>query len=169
MTDADIIISKKIYIIRGKKVMLDFDLAELYGTQTMRLNESVKRNLSRFPEDFMFDLTVQESSNLISQFAISSSTTKYGGRRHKIRAFTELGIAMLSSILNTEIAIQMNIEILRTFHRIRELLVSNQELKRKLEDLERTYEGRFKVIFKALRHMLDEPLKPKEKLGFRTE
>lgn len=164
MTDADIIISKKIYIIRGQKVMLDFDLAELYVTETRRLNESVKRNKSRFPDDFMFQLTGEEKELLMSQFATSIK----GGRTKDFYAFTELGIAMLSSILNTEVAIQVNIQIMRTFQKLRELLVSNQELKRKLEDLERTYEGRFKVIFKALRHMLDEPLKPKEKLGFRT-
>ena len=165
MTDTDIIISKKIYIIRGKKVMLDFDLAELYVTETRRLNESVKRNKSRFPDDFMFQLTGEEKELLMSQFATSIK----GGRTKDFYAFTELGIAMLSSILNTEVAIQVNIQIMRTFQKLRELLVSNQELKRKLEDLERTYEGRFKVIFKALRHMLDEPLKPKEKLGFSTE
>jgi|APGre2960657505_1045072.scaffolds.fasta_scaffold21616_1 hypothetical protein len=164
MTDADIIISKKIYIIRGQKVMLDFDLAELYVTETRRLNESVKRNKSRFPDDFMFQLTGEEKELLMSQFATSIK----GGRTKDFYAFTELGIAMLSSILNTEVAIQVNIQIMRTFQKLRELLVSNQELKRKLEDLERTYEGRFKVIFKALKHMLDEPLKPKEKLGFRT-
>lgn len=144
--------------------MLDFDLAELYVTETRRLNESVKRNKSRFPDDFMFQLTGEEKELLMSQFATSIK----GGRTKDFYAFTELGIAMLSSILNTEVAIQVNIQIMRTFQKLRELLVSNQELKRKLEDLERTYEGRFKVIFKALRHMLDEPLKPKEKLGFRT-
>jgi len=144
--------------------MLDFDLAELYVTETRRLNESVKRNKSRFPDDFMFQLTGEEKELLMSQFATSIK----GGRTKDFYAFTELGIAMLSSILNTEVAIQVNIQIMRTFQKLRELLVSNQELKRKLEDLERTYEGRFKVIFKALKHMLDEPLKPKEKLGFRT-
>ncbi len=165
MTDTDIIISKKIYIIRGQKVMFDFDLAELYVTETRRLNESVKRNKSRFPDDFMFQLTGEEKELLMSQFATSIK----GGRTKDFYAFTELGIAMLSSILNTEVAIQVNIQIMRTFQKLRELLVSNQELKRKLEDLERTYEGRFKVIFKALKHMFDEPLKPKEKVGFRTE
>ncbi len=168
MVDSDIIISKKIYFIRGQKVMLDFDLAELYGTKTMRLNEAVKRNSSRFPKDFMFSLTEKESFNLISQIAISSFKSKYGGRRHKIRAFTELGIAMLSSVLNTEIAIQMNIQILRTFQKIRELLISNQELKKKLEDLEEKYDGQFEIVFQALRHMLEEEEKPKEKMGFRT-
>lgn len=165
MVDAEIIISKKIYIIREQKVMLDFDLAELYETETRRLNEAVKRNSSRFPEDFMFQLTKEESELLMSQFA----TSKKGGRIKQLYAFTELGVAMLSSVLNTEVAIQVNIQIMRTFQKLREILLSNKELNEKIEKLEGKYDGQFKVVFQALRRMLEEEQKPKEKLGFRTE
>lgn len=167
MVDAGIIISQKIYIIRGVKVMLDFDLAELYGTETKRLNQAIKRNIFRFPPDFAFYLTDEEEGNLKSQFVTSSSMANYGGKRKKTRVFTELGIAMLSSVLNTEIAIQVNIQIMRTFQKLREMLISNQDLKRRLEEMEREYEGNFKVIFETLRHMFEEEQKPKEPIGFR--
>ena len=169
MVDTEIIISKKIYIIRGQKVMLDFNLAELYGVPTKVLNQAIKRNMERFPEDFSFILSSEEGENLRSQFVTSSFTVNYGGRRYKIRAFTELGIAMLSSVLNTEIAIQVNIQIMRTFQKLREILLSNKDLNDKIEKLEEKYDGQFKVVFQALRHMLEVDKKPKEKLGFRTE
>ena len=169
MSDTDIIISKKIYIVRGQKVMLDFDLAILYQTQTKVLNQSVKRNAGRFPEDFSFFLTLEEEQNLKSQFVTSSFKAKHGGKRKQIRVFTELGIAMLSSVLNTEIAIQVNIKIMRTFQKLREMLVSHKELQEKIEKLEEKYDGQFEMVFKALRHMLEESEKPKEKMGFSTE
>jgi len=123
------LIAERIYIIRGQKVMLDSDLAVLYGTQTMRLNERVRRNMNRFPEDFMFQLTETEFTNLKSQIAISS----WGGRRKLPLAFTEQGVTMLSSVLNSDTAIEVNIAIMRAFIKMREILYSNKELAIKVE------------------------------------
>ena len=117
---ADTLISQKIYIIRGKKVMIDEDLAALYGVETKALNQAIKRNSTRFPDDFMFTLNRTETKNLRSQFVTSSS--KYGGRRYLPHAFTEQGVAMLSSVLNSDRAIQVNIQIMRMFTRLREML-----------------------------------------------
>ncbi|HYW47641.1 MAG TPA: ORF6N domain-containing protein [Bryobacteraceae bacterium] len=128
------LIERRIYVIRGQKVMLDSDLAELYQVPTKRLNEAVRRNRNRFPEDFMFQLTTEEAENSRSQFATSSSG--YGGRRYLPYAFTEHGVAMLSSVLRSDRAVQMNILIVRAFVKLRELLASHKELARKIDQLE---------------------------------
>ncbi len=129
------VIERRIFLIRGQKVMLDGDLAELYQVPTKRLNEAVKRNANRFPEDFMFQLSSDELENWRSQIATSNPAAKMGLRRPPY-AFTELGVAMLSSVLNSERAVQMNILIMRTFVKLRELLASNKEMVRKIEQLE---------------------------------
>jgi ORF6N domain len=123
------LIERRIYLIRDQKVMIDFDLAELYGVTTSRLNEQVTRNRKRFPDDFMFRLTKEEAESLRSHFAISS--TRHGGLRYLPHAFTEQGVAMLSGILNSEQAIEVNIAIMRAFVRLRQLLETNEELNRK--------------------------------------
>ena len=124
-------IERAIFLIRGQKVMLDVDLANLYGVTVGRLNEAVKRNSKRFPCDFMFQLSLQELRNLKSQIAISSS--RWGGRRHQPYAFTEQGVAMLSSVLNSERAVQVNIEIMRAFVRLRQMIASNKGLAKRLD------------------------------------
>ncbi len=126
-------IISKIYVIRDKKVMLDADLAELYDVETRRLNEQVKRNIARFPEDFMFQLTQEEFENMKSQFAISS----WGGRRKPPNAFTEQGVAMLSGVLHSERAIKVNIQIMRVFTRMREVLSTHKDILKKLEQIEK--------------------------------
>ena len=157
-------IEKKIYLIRGRKVMLDRDLAELYGVETKRLNEQVRRNLRRFPDDFMFLLTKEETLILRSQFATLGwgTYTKY-----RAFAFTQDGIAMLSSVLNSDRAIDVNIQIMRTFTRLRELLLSHKDLQAKIESLEKKYDTQFKVVFDAIRQLLEPPVKSKPKIGFR--
>lgn len=168
-------IESKIYFIRGKKVMFDRDLAGLYGVTTKVLNQAVKRNKKRFPNDFMFQLSVLEmeiwksqlvTSNLRSQFVTSSSG--YGGRRYPSYVFTEQGVSMLSSVLNSERAIQVNIQIMRTFTKIREMLASNKELRQKIESLEKKYDKKFGKIFDAIRQLLNKDIKPVAKIGYRT-
>lgn len=156
-------ITQAILLIRGHKVMLDSDLAELYGVATKVLIQAVKRNIDRFPEDFMFQLTEQELGNLRSQFVTSS----WGGRRYPPYAFTEQGVAMLSSVLRSDRAIHVNIEIMRAFVRLRRMLASNAELARKLAALERKYDAQFKVVFDAIRELMTPP-EPKKKrpIGF---
>ena len=159
-------IEKAILLVRGHKVMLDKDLAELYGVTTGQLNQAVTRNLDRFPEDFMFQLTEREFSNLISQFVISS----WGGTRKLPRVFTEQGVAMLSSVLKSKRAVQVNIQIMRTFVRLREILSSHKDLARKLEVLEKKYDAQFKVVFEAIRQLMAPPPVPKKRqIGFLTE
>jgi hypothetical protein len=155
-------IESKIYFIRGKKVLLDSDLASLYQVKTQVLNQAVKRNWSRFPVDFMFQLNDLEASNLISQIVISS----YGGRRHNPYVFTEQGVAMLSSILKSERAIQVNIQIMRTFTKIREMIVSNKDLREKIEKLEKRYDKNFSIVFSAIKKLMTEEEKPKNEIGF---
>ena len=133
LTLPDEIVIEKIHLIRGKKVMLDEDLAELYDVETKRLNEQIKRNIARFPEDFMFQLSQKEFDNLKSQIATSS----WGGRRKLPYAFTEQGVAMLSGVLHSERAIKVNIHIMRVFSQMREILASHKEILKKLEELER--------------------------------
>jgi hypothetical protein len=136
--------------------MLDSDLAALYGVPTMRLNEQVKRNLKRFPPDFMFRLTPAEHENLISQFAISSSA--HGGRRKLPLVFTEQGVAMLSGVLHSDRAVRVNIAIMRVFVRLRRMLAGNRALAKKLADLEMRYDSHFKVVFEAIRQLMaDNP------------
>lgn len=153
----------KIFVIRGRKVMLDNDLAVLYGVRTGRLNEQVKRNTKRFPEDFMFQLTKRELLNLKSQNATSS----WGGARKLPRVFTQEGVAMLSSVLNSERAIMVNIQIMRAFARFRKLLLTNSSLKRKIEEMERKYNKQFAIVFKAIKELLEpEEAKKKPLIGF---
>ena len=165
-----------ILIIRGHKVILDSDLAVLYRVSVGRLNEAVKRNRDRFPVDFMFQLTFEEfaslrsqivTSNLKSQIAITSSN--WGGRRHPPFAFTEHGVAMLSSVLRSNRAVQVNIEIMRTFVRLRQMLESNAQLARKLAELEKKYDAQFKVVFDAIRQLMAPAEPKKRKIGFLVE
>ena len=143
-------IERLIYLIRSQKVMLDIDLANLYEVETRRLNEQVKRNKNRFPDDFMFQLTRYEFNNLKSQIATSS----WGGRRTLPYAFTELGVAMLSSVLNSKRAVQVNIEIMRTFVRVRQIFLSNRDLSRRLDGLENKYDKQFAIIFDVIRQLM---------------
>jgi len=156
-------IQQKIYLIRGHKIMLSIDLAELYGVEPRILNQAVKRNSERFPVDFMFQLTNQEVNNLKSQIVISS----WGGTRANPYAFTEQGVAMLSCVLRSKRAVQVNIEIMRTFVRLRQMLVSNTQLARKLKSLEKKCDEQFKVVFEAIYSLMDtNETKKKRKIGF---
>lgn len=156
-----------IHVVRGQRVMLDSDLAVLYGVTTGRLNEQVKRNRGRFPADFMFRLQATEARSLISQFAISNSGR--GGRRKLPNVFTEHGAVMLASVLNTPIAVATSVEVVRAFLRLRQLLESNAELARKLDALEKRYDGQFRVVFEAIRELMNPPPAPAKRVGFRTE
>ncbi len=144
--------------------MLDSDLAELYEVPTRRLNEQIKRNIARFPSDFMFQLNPEEAENLRSQFA--TSTSRHGGRRYLPYVFTEQGVAMLSSVLNSERAIQVNIAIMRTFVKIREMLSSNKDLAKRLDNLEKKYDAQFKVVFDAIRQLMTPPEPKRRQIGF---
>jgi len=143
--------------------MLDFDLAELYGVETRALKQAVRRNLDRFPADFMFELSTPEIKNLVSQTVIPTRG-KLGGATPM--AFTEQGVAMLSSVLRSSRAVQVNIAIMRTFVRLREMLLSNAELARKLAALENKYDAQFKVVFDAIRELMLPPDPPRRKIGF---
>ena len=158
------IIVSKIYIFRNKKVMLDRDLAELYGVKTMVLNQAIKRNSKRFPEDFMFQLDKNEMKSLISQIVISKGR---GGTRKLPMVFTEQGVAMLSSVLNSDRAINVNIQIIRTFTKIRELLATNEALQRKMMEMERKYDGKIKEIFDMMGFLLENKIKSKKPIGFK--
>lgn len=157
------VIEGKIYMIRGHKVMLDKDLAFLYGVKPIRLREQVKRNLKRFPDDFMFQLADKEIDFMVSQNAIPSRK-HLGGYNPYV--FTEQGVAMLATVLNSERAIQVNIEIMRTFVRLRRMLASNRELARKLDDLEKKYDAQFKVVFDAIKQLMEPPKKARKRIGF---
>ncbi|HZV47238.1 MAG TPA: ORF6N domain-containing protein [Thermodesulfovibrionales bacterium] len=165
------LIEKKIYLIRGHKVMLDSDLAELYGVATKVLLQAVKRNLNRFPEDFMFLSKYQDVAALRSQIV----TLKKGRGEHRKYLpyiFTEQGVAMLSSVLNSDRAVQVNIAIMRAFVKLREMLSTNKELAHKLAQLERKIEkhdDEIKLIFDAIRELMRPPEPKKRKIGFRTE
>jgi hypothetical protein len=159
------VVEQKIYLVRGHKVMLDRDLAGLYGVETRVLNQAVRRNINRFPEDFMLSLTREEIMNL-SQIVISS------GIKHapSVFAFTEQGVAMLSTVLRSERAIDVNISIMRAFVKLREMISSNKELSRRLEDLEKKYDSQFKLVFDAIRQLMTPPDPPKKhKIGFGRE
>jgi len=143
--------------------MLDADLAKLYGVSTKRLNEAIRRNAARFPEDFMFQMNEEEADNLRSQFATSKS---WGGRRYLPYVFTEQGVAMLSSVLNSEQAIQVNIAIMRAFVRMRQLLVSHEELARTVDALEKKYDAQFRVVFDAIRALMEPTKPPRRRIGF---
>ena len=152
----------RIYFLRGEKVIIDRDLATLYAVETKVLMQAVKRNLQRFPSDFMFQLSFDEFNNLRSQIVTSS----WGGRRYLPYAFTEQGVAMLSGLLNSDRAIKVNIEIMRTFVQLRRLVNSNKELAKKIEQLEAKYDEQFKIVFEAIRQLIREDEKPKGKIGF---
>jgi hypothetical protein len=159
-------IEKAILLIRGQKVMLDSDLADLYGVTTSRLNEQVKRNQDRFPDDFMFRLTPKEFKNLISQSATSSS--KWGGRRKLPLAFTEHGAVMAANVLNSPVAVAASIQVVRVFVRLREMLASHKDLARKLAELEKKYDAQFRDVFEAIRQLMIPPPEPdkKRRIGF---
>lgn len=171
----DEIVINKIYHIRGKKVMLDRDLAEMYGVETRRLNEQVKRNEKRFPADFMFRLTEQELEEWKSQNTTSNKEKM--GLRKLPNVFTEQGVAMLSSVLNSDTAIEVNIQIIRIFTRIREVLLTNKDVLLKMEQLEKKilkqdeksnkHEEEIQVIFNALKQLLNPPQEPREPIGFK--
>ncbi|MFH1703551.1 MAG: ORF6N domain-containing protein [Nitrospirota bacterium] len=160
-------IEKKILMIRGKKVMLDSDLAELYKVETRTLIQAVKRNINRFPSDFMFQLNYQEVASLRSQIVISK--TGRGGRRYQPYVFTEQGVAMLSSVLNSERAIEVNIHIMRAFVKLREMIASHKDLAKRLYELEKKYDEQFRVIFDAIRELMKPPETKTKKIGFRRE
>ena len=157
-------IASKIYLIRNVKVMLDRDLAELYGVETKRLKEQVRRNIERFPEDFMFELTKEELNNWRSQFATSNQDIM--GLRIPPFAFSEHGILMLSSILKSERAVQVNIQIMRTFTKLREALIDSKDLRKELEELRQITEERFQIVFETLDQLLTIESKPEKKIGY---
>ena len=173
LTATDKAVISKIYLVRGVRVMLDEDLAALYGVETRRLNEQVKRNASRFPGDFMFRLSEKEFDNLMSQNATSS----WGGRRKMPLAFTEHGVLMLSSVLNSSTAIKVNIKIMRVYVKLREMLLNNKDVLLKLEKMElellrqgnktRKNEEDIQMIFSALKRLLTPPNPPREPIGFK--
>lgn len=162
-------LANPILVIRGQKVMLDSDLAALYGVETKVLNQAVRRNIERFPEDFMFQLTSDEAERLRSQ----TVTLKKGRGQHRKflpYVFTEQGVAMLSSVLSSPSAIQVNIEIMRVFVRLRQMATSNADLARKLNALERKYDGQFKIVFAAIRELTEPPVKKRSRrIGFRSD
>ncbi|MGD1018788.1 MAG: ORF6N domain-containing protein [Verrucomicrobiia bacterium] len=172
-------IEQLIYLIRGQKVMLDSDLAEIYGVTTKRLNEQVGRNADRFPSDFAFLLTRQEVANLRSQIATSSlegqagsaSARHHGGPRYRPRVFTEHGAIMLASVLNSPVAVQASVRVVRAFVRLREMLASNRDLAQKLVELERKFEGHddaIRNLFEAIRQLLTPPEPKRRKIGFQV-
>ncbi|MBU3999944.1 ORF6N domain-containing protein [Patescibacteria group bacterium] len=165
-------IEHKIFFIRGKKVMFDKDLAELYGVETRTLNQAVRRNIKRFPSDFMFQLDKKELEIWQSQFLRSQFVTLKRGQHIKYSpyVFTEQGVAMLSSVLNCGRAIQVNIQIMRTFTKLREMIASNQQMRVKIEQMEKKYDKKFKIVFDALRQFLDDGRDESvRKIGFKAE
>jgi hypothetical protein len=155
-------IEKRIYFIRGVKVMIDRDLAELYEVVTKRLKEQVRRNIDRFPADFMFELSYQEVMNLRSQIATSS----WGGTRYVPMAFTEQGVAMLSSVLRSKRAIQVNVQIMRAFVKLRHMILDHDDLKRELDELRKQTDERFQIVFTVLDKLVTEDEETKRKIGF---
>lgn len=159
------ILEQKIFLIRKQKVMIDRDLAELYGVETKALTRAVRRNIDRFPEDFMFQLTNQEVINLKYHFGTSS----WGGTRKLPLAFTENGIAMLSSVLRSKTAIHVNIQIMRTFTKLRELMATHKDLKTRIDQMEQKYDSQFRVVFQAIKQLIEPPQKKKKQIGFGRE
>jgi hypothetical protein len=159
-------IERAICLIRGEKVILDADLASLYGVETRVLVQAVKRNLKRFPPDFMFQLTREEFNLLRSQTVTSRG---WGGRRYPPYAFTEQGVAMLSSVLNSSRAIGVNIEIMRAFVRMRRLLASHARLEKIILEMEEKYDGQFAMVFEALKQLMEPPEPKRRKIGFRQD
>jgi len=159
-------VEQLILVVRGHKVMVSQDLADLYGVNISALHQAVKRNAERFPDDFMFQLTLEENENLKSQIVISRR--RHGGSRTRPYAFTEQGVAMLSSVLKSPRAIEVNIEIMRAFVKLRELLMTHKDLARKLEAMEKKYDSQFKIVFDAIRQLMQPPEAPvkKGRIGF---
>jgi len=157
-------IVNKIYVFRGVKVMLDRDLAELYHVETRILNQAVKRNIIRFPADFMFQLDKEEFENWKSQIVISNSDKK--GLRHLPYVFTEHGILMLSNVLSSERAINVSIQIIRAFSKLRQMLSDHEDIRKKIESMEKKFDSQFKIVFDAIRELITEELKPERKIGF---
>jgi hypothetical protein len=158
------LINHKIFFVRSTRVMLDADLAQLYGVATKNLNKAVKRNASRFPSDFMFQLSSKDLQSLRFQFGTSKPGR--GGRRFAPYAFTEQGVAMLSSVLRSARAVQVNVAIMRTFVRLREMLATHEELRRKIDVMEKRYDARFQAVFETIRQMLETPIPAKKPIGF---
>jgi len=158
-------IERSIIMIRGKKVMLDIDLAEIYGVTTKRLNQQVGRNPERFPEDFMFQLTQEEFKRLRLQFA----TANFSMRRNAPFAFTEHGAVMLASVLNSPVAVDASVQVVRAFVKLRQLLATHADLARKLNAMEKKYDSQFAVVFKAIRELMEPPVKKRKAIGFKAE
>jgi hypothetical protein len=159
-------IERSILLLRGEKVMLDSDLAEIYGVETKALNQAVKRNASRFPEDFMYQLTEAEKSEVVTN---CDHLARIRFSPHLPYAFTEHGALMLANVLNSERAAQTSVLVVRAFVRLRQLLSSNAELARKLESLEKKYDAQFKVVFDAIRQLMSPPARPKREIGFHVK
>lgn len=163
------VIASRIYFVRGNKVILDSDLAELYGVPTKRLNEQVRRNIERFPDDFMFQLTKEEYGHLKSQIATSSNGTGHGGRRTLPFVFTEHGAIMAATVLNSKQAVEIGIFVVRAFVRLREILASHKDLALRLDELEKRladHDENFQLVFDAIKRLLTEEEQPKRKIGF---
>lgn len=160
------LISQKIFFVRGTRVMLDADLARLYAVSTKNLNKAVKRNASRFPSDFMFQLSSKELHSL--RFQAGTSKTGRGGRRYAPYVFTEQSVAMLSSVLRSSRAVQINVAIMRTFVRLREMLATHEELRRKIDAMEKRYDTRFPAVFDTIRQMLATPVPARKPIGFQA-
>lgn len=161
-------IESAILVIRGHRAMLDADLAELYGVETRALVQAVRRNIERFPEDFLFHLTAEEVEGLRSRSVISNPEGR-GGRRYLPYAFTEQGVAMLSSVLRSPRAVQVNIEIMRAFVRLRQMLEAHAELAERIAELEKKYDAQFRAVFDAIRELMTPPAKPRKPIGFRRD
>jgi hypothetical protein len=165
-------VEQRILSMRGQKVMLDADLAELYGVATKVLNQAVRRNIERFPHDFMFQLTQQEADGLRDYWdstALRSqnvTSNGRGGRRYLPLAFTEQGVAMLSSVLRSPRAVQVNIAIMRAFVKLREILATHRDLARRFEEMESKYDAQFRVVFDAIRQLMTPPKQPRRRIGF---
>lgn len=156
------VIAEKIFLIRGKRVMLDKDLAKLYEVDTSQLTRQVRRNIERFPYDFMLQLTPGELKNLMCHFGTSS----WGGTRKLPYAFTEQGVAMLSSVLRSRRAVLVNIQIMRAFTQLRRMLLTNVGLRRKIEEMEMKYDKQFAIVFQAIKQLLASPIERKKTIGF---
>jgi len=167
---AETLIGSKIYLIRGQKVMLDFDLAEMYDVANKALKQAVRRNIERFPEDFMFEMTEEELSNWRSQFVTSNSLKM--GLRYKSFCFTEHGVLMLSSVLRSERAVQVNIQIMRVYSKMKELLQMNKDILIKMEKLEKNsdkHDREIKLIFEAIKKLIAQPIERTQRIGFKKE
>jgi hypothetical protein len=161
-------IAASIVVLRGHRVLLDTALARLYGVEVRALNQAVRRNVDRFPDDFMFQLTDEEVARSRSQIVILNRS-RGSNLKYRPNAFTEQGVAMLSSVLRSPRAVQVNIEIMRAFVRLRQLLESNADLARKLEDLEKRYDGQFRAVFEAIRELMLPATRNARRIGFKTE